>query len=225
MHYNVPNFTKSCVCSWVIITPSAGSSSDCVCCEVEDDKDSSLACDPSERRRGVQTPRSGLSLFLVRFSCFSVQKPCKSFATTLSSDTPFASLRNNCTFDGRGGLLSSWFEVWICASEWSTDGLWREFLLRSMLLIILPLASRRWFCLGTATPPEFVTRDAVVCFNDKPPGTCTMNAKWKTIRKKFLIVASKDTDSSPKVRERKKVGNPSKCIEENLLILSFYSTS
>ena len=133
--------------------------------EAEDDKDSSLACDPSERRRGVHTPRSGLSLFLVRLSCFSLTKLCTSFPTTLSSWAPFVSFEANWMCGGRGGRFSfSKLEAWDCCSVWNIeDWLWRASLFKSMLLIILPLPSRLWFCLGAFAPSIFFTGDVTFC--------------------------------------------------------------
>lgn len=146
----------------------------CEVCEADDNNESSLACDPSERRRGVQTPRSGLSLVFVRLSCFSVWITGKSLLATLSLGTPFLSFWNNCILGARGGFLSlSWFEVWISNSDCGRAGgwFWWESAFRRMLLMILPPASRLWFCLKGAEFCTILAGLPAFCCSGEPPET------------------------------------------------------
>ena len=173
-----------------LVVPSTESHCDWVGCNMEDDKFSSLVCETSDRRRGVQTPRSGLSLFLVRFSCFSLTlpKPCKSFFVNLSSAVLFVSPSEPKEFvsflatrpfgpkralTGRGGRLPlSEFKIWIFWWGWTAveDWLWRASLFKSTFLINLPPASRLWVSFGAVEDGELPASDVTPCCN-KPSGT------------------------------------------------------
>jgi len=146
-----------------MVIPSTDSGFDGADCASEDDDSSLLEFEESERRRGAQTPRSGLSLFLVRLSVLSpIPEPWKSLLTNFSSksllDSPSEltcpaswletwSLNPDLEPKGRGGRLPfSEVKIWILCCAVDVDWLWRDSLFRSMLLINLPPASRLWFC-------------------------------------------------------------------------------
>lgn len=192
LNYSVPNITYPRKVTSNNGVPWEESTPDCTDWDADDNKDSSLAYDPSDGRRGVQTTRSDLSLFLVRFSCFSPGKQCNSLPTSLSSGAPFASFKFNCTCWGRGGRLSfSKFEVCVCCSDWAPENrFWRESLFKSMLLIILPLASRRWLCLRTELI-RFLSKQAAFCC-DIPPDNKNIHTILVSKMAKYMIVGIGD---------------------------------